>query len=441
MLFAYREDLTPDAFEVFLGGVGLSNLIWRIDTNGGMALGQYAQDRNAPPSLGLIVSGNVGIGTTSPTNLLSLGGNSARTFWMERHTTANTAGNSLTVKAGGATSAATDKSGGSLILESGTATGTGTSAVVLQAHPAGATGTTDTTAAEYFRASGSAGNVFNEDGGDIDFRIEGDTKSALFSADASNDIICIINCAGITTQASFVVSPTRTDSSATLRSVFVRINDNRNTAGSTSVIRDFDVSHAGTIGTTYTGPAGENVSIGNIEHVGTINGVAGDILGLRVNIGLDGSGSIDNVKGLYLNLAPTATTVTKSIGIHINNVNQTTGAGTALQIEEGHIVYTEDADTIADTGDANPAAATLTPAAAYVELTCNDADTCDITMGETGIVSGTQLLITNVSSNACDFADTVGVSELSGIFAMGQYDALSLQYIGDRWIETGRSNN
>ena len=32
--------------------------------------------------------------------------------WMERHTTANTAGNTLTVQAGGATSGATDKAGG-----------------------------------------------------------------------------------------------------------------------------------------------------------------------------------------------------------------------------------------------------------------------------------------------------------------------------------------
>jgi len=100
-----------------------------------------------------------------------------------------------------------------------------------------------------------------------------------------------------------------------------------------------------------------------------------------------------------------------------------------------------DADTIADTGDANPATHTLTPTSSYVELTCNDADTCDITMGESGIPEGAKVTIVNVSANVCDFSDTAGVSELAGAFAMGQYDALELVYIGDRWAEVSRSNN
>lgn len=90
-------------------------------------------------------AGNVGIGTTAPTNLLSLGGNSARIFWMERHTTANTAGNTLTITAGGATSGATNKSGGNLLLQGGLSTGTGESGVTLYGCVAGATGTTDRT--------------------------------------------------------------------------------------------------------------------------------------------------------------------------------------------------------------------------------------------------------------------------------------------------------
>ncbi len=76
------------------------------------------------------VEGNVGINTTSPTNLLSLGGNSARTIWMERHTTADTAGNNLTAQAGGATSGATDKAPGSLILATGLGTGNATPGLV-----------------------------------------------------------------------------------------------------------------------------------------------------------------------------------------------------------------------------------------------------------------------------------------------------------------------
>jgi hypothetical protein len=95
---------------------------------------------------GLVIkSGNVGIGTTGPTYLLSLGGNSARTFWMERHTTANTAGNTLTVQAGGATSGATDKAGGDLLLYPGVSTGSAESGIQLYGCVAGASGTADRT--------------------------------------------------------------------------------------------------------------------------------------------------------------------------------------------------------------------------------------------------------------------------------------------------------
>lgn len=102
--------------------------------------------------------GTIGIGTSTPTNLLSLGGNSARTFWMERHTTANTAGNSLTIQAGGATSAATDKNGGDLIISSGIATGTGSSGIQFQTATAGATGTADRTPATTFQLN-SVGSI------------------------------------------------------------------------------------------------------------------------------------------------------------------------------------------------------------------------------------------------------------------------------------------
>jgi hypothetical protein len=65
----------------------------------------------------------LGIGTATPSSLLALGGNAARVFQMERHTTADTAGNSLTMLAGGATSGATNRAGGALLLQSGLGTG------------------------------------------------------------------------------------------------------------------------------------------------------------------------------------------------------------------------------------------------------------------------------------------------------------------------------
>ncbi len=105
-------------------------------------------------------SGNVGIGTTAPTNILSLGGNVARVFASERHTTANTAGNTLTVTAGGATSGATDKAGGDLILTPGLSTGIGESGVQIKGVPAGSTGTTDGTQTLMIQVLGNKFGVF-----------------------------------------------------------------------------------------------------------------------------------------------------------------------------------------------------------------------------------------------------------------------------------------
>ena len=89
----------------------------------------------------------LGLTTTAPSIIFGIGGDAARILGMERHLTANTAGNTLTVRAGGATSAATNKNGGNLILAPGIATGSGSASVVLQAVAAGGGGTTDRTAA------------------------------------------------------------------------------------------------------------------------------------------------------------------------------------------------------------------------------------------------------------------------------------------------------
>lgn len=90
-------------------------------------------------------AGNIGIGTTSPSYLLSLSGEAARTVGMER-TSAGTNGYGLTIRAGGAVSGGTDRNGGNLTLASGTATGTGSSNIYFQtATPQATTNTTDNT--------------------------------------------------------------------------------------------------------------------------------------------------------------------------------------------------------------------------------------------------------------------------------------------------------
>ena len=103
-------------------------------------------------------SGKVGIGTTAPSNLLSLGGQTARIIAMERNTTAATGGQGLTISSGGAIAGTANLAGGDLTLRSGIATGTGSSAMRFFTATAGATATTDRTATEKMTILGS-GNV------------------------------------------------------------------------------------------------------------------------------------------------------------------------------------------------------------------------------------------------------------------------------------------
>lgn len=87
-----------------------------------------------------ILRGNVGIGTTNPTNILSLANTAAQKFWIE-NTATDVVGRALTVSAGGtvAGTSVSDVTGGNLILQSGLGTGTGASTISFQ------TGTTLTT--------------------------------------------------------------------------------------------------------------------------------------------------------------------------------------------------------------------------------------------------------------------------------------------------------
>jgi hypothetical protein len=107
----------------------------------------------------------------------------------------------------------------------------------------------------------------------------------------------------------------------------------------------------------------------------------------------------------------------------------------------GFFVNPAQAVVVADDGAGTAAVSTLTPSSGAVSYACNDANGCTITLSETGALDGTFVRITNISANVANFADTAGVTELSAAFAMGQYDSLTLLYVTDRWVETGRSNN
>jgi hypothetical protein len=119
----------------------------------------YVGNGTAGDYSGTLIASSVGIGTTSPDALLSLGGQSARTIDMVRETTASTAGNNLTLQAGGATPLGTDKAGGSLALSSGISTGTGSSGINFNIYKAaGSSGSADNSATTAMTVTG-AGNV------------------------------------------------------------------------------------------------------------------------------------------------------------------------------------------------------------------------------------------------------------------------------------------
>lgn len=84
-----------------------------------------------------------GIWTASPSFDLAFSWQAAKTIGLERHTTSNTAWSALTISAGSATSWATNKNGGGLVLAWWVATGTWRSDIGLQVSPAWSSWTSD----------------------------------------------------------------------------------------------------------------------------------------------------------------------------------------------------------------------------------------------------------------------------------------------------------
>jgi hypothetical protein len=117
-----------------------------------------------------------------------------------------------------------------------------------------------------------------------------------------------------------------------------------------------------------------------------------------------------------------------------NKVAQVTAAGA--------FVSEPNALTIADNAvGASAAASTSTPIGNSYRVTCNDADGCNLTLGETSAKNGVKVTVINVGTNTVNFADTAGVSETAGAFAAGQYDNITFEYVTDRWVEIARVNN
>jgi hypothetical protein len=57
------------------------------------------------------------------------------------------------------------------------------------------------------------------------------------------------------------------------------------------------------------------------------------------------------------------------------------------------------------------------------------------------MVAGMMITIIGETATHCDFADTDGVSNLTGAFEMSDDDTLMLIYAVDEWVELARGNN
>lgn len=154
---------------------------------------------------------------------------------------------------------------------------------------------------------------------------------------------------------------------------------------------------------------------------------------------LDGSPADDaSAIGVRLGSATTLTTAGSNITTFHNGATATKAARVDFH---GFYLTPVQTLTVADDGAGTAATATLTPTSQYVNCTCNDANSCAITMGETGVQDGTTVEIVSSTATACTFADTAGVTELSGALTLGQYDTLRLIYLSDRWVQLATTNN
>ena len=90
-------------------------------------------------------TGNIGLGVTNPTLNLAFSGNGPRTFGLERITDNTKPGSSLTINAGPSGANGLNISGGSLLLQAGTSTGTGVSVIGFYTSGTGLAVTNNTT--------------------------------------------------------------------------------------------------------------------------------------------------------------------------------------------------------------------------------------------------------------------------------------------------------
>ena len=202
---------------------------------------------------------NFGIGTSVPTNLVSLGGTTARTIWMERNTTAATAGQGLTLSSGGAIAGTANLAGGDLSLKSGISTGTGTSAMHFFTATGGVTGTTDMTPSEKMTILGNGNVGVGITSPTANLQVaQGTTSSGSVTTNGTTALV------GVGTQFTntFKVGDTLTVSGETIRTIATITDDTHLTSTVAFSTTASGLSYTLTGGTRLSVLGNGNVGIG-----------------------------------------------------------------------------------------------------------------------------------------------------------------------------------
>ena len=86
--------------------------------------------------------------------------------------------------------------------------------------------------------------------------------------------------------------------------------------------------------------------------------------------------------------------------------------------------------------------AAISVAGGYLVLATANVATTEVTISESGAVTGQTLVIINVSaSNSLSIKESAGVNDQAGDITLGPLDAVSYIYRGTSWVQTGLSNN
>lgn len=157
--------------------------------------------------------------STTYTNDITASGQAARTWSLARDVTAATAGQNLTIQAGGAVSAGTDLTGGNLILSAGIATGTaggvnttGSAITFLAPQLGGGSSGSDITPTEVVRINNISGfgtiNFCGSSSTSGNYAFQGNSSFSIFNVASAGSLLFRVNGSTIMSMTSTIFTTT-----------------------------------------------------------------------------------------------------------------------------------------------------------------------------------------------------------------------------------------